>query len=99
VGRWAERAEVLAGATEAGLPAHTPHRPATSADINDITTEAELCWWEGPPWYGAIDTDEFRAIVAGYIAAHGLYTPVLPRREPELLQAWIASRAGRWPPR
>ena len=26
------------------------------------------CWWEGPPWNGRISDEEFRAIVAAYVA-------------------------------
>ncbi|HEY7063597.1 MAG TPA: hypothetical protein VII06_19110 [Chloroflexota bacterium] len=61
--------------------------------------EEEPLWWEGPPWNGNISDGEFHAVIAAYIARYGVYTPDLPRREPELLERWIATRAGRWPPR
>lgn len=48
----------------------------------------EPCWWDGPPWYGQIAEEEFRAIVAAYVARYGVYTPDLPEREPELLRGW-----------
>ena len=46
------------------------------------------CWWDEPPWHGQIPDEEFRAIVAAYVARYGAYTPDLPEREPELLRAW-----------
>jgi hypothetical protein len=50
------------------------------------------CWWDGPPWYGQIAEEEFRAIVAAYVARYGVYTPDLPEREPELLRGWRRER-------
>ncbi len=49
-------------------------------------------WWAGPPWNGRIAADEFRAIVAAYVARYGAYTPDLPCREPGLLRAWLRER-------
>jgi hypothetical protein len=49
-------------------------------------------WWEDPPWHGRIADDEFRAIVAAYVARYGAYTPDLPSREPGLLRAWLRER-------
>jgi len=49
-------------------------------------------WWEGPAWHGCIADDEFRAIVAAYVARYGAYTPDLPSREPGLLRAWLRER-------
>ena len=54
---------------------------------------AARCWWHEAPWFGRIADDEFRAIVAAYVAKYGVYTPDLPEREPALLQAWIRERA------
>ncbi len=53
-------------------------------------------WWDHSPWYGAIDTPTFRAVVAAYVEAYGEYTPDLPVREPALLAAW--QQAPRGPP-
>ena len=47
------------------------------------------CWWQEPPWNGRIAVEEFRAIVAAYVARYGAYTPDLPSREPDLLRAWL----------
>jgi hypothetical protein len=69
------------------LDANRPAAPGGS--------EEEPLWWEGPPWNGQIDDGEFHAVIAAYIAQYGVYTPALPRSEPELLEAWIATRAGR----
>ena len=54
---------------------------------------AARCWWHEAPWFGRIADDEFRAVVAAYVAKYGVYTPDLPEREPALLQAWIQERA------
>src|SRR5262249_5696388 len=37
--------------------------------------DCPLLWWECEPWCGRITDDEFRAIVAAYIVAHGYYSP------------------------
>jgi hypothetical protein len=52
------------------------------------------CWWDAAPWYGRIADEEFRAIVAAYVARYGAYTPDLPLREPALLEAWRRDRAA-----
>ena len=57
----------------------------------------EPLWWEGPPWNGEITQGEFQAVIAAYITRYGAYSPELPRREPDVLVAWIADRASRCP--
>lgn len=52
------------------------------------------CWWAGPPWYGKIDDDAFRAVVGAYVAHFGYYTPTLPLREPALLRQQQATASG-----
>src|SRR5438067_7399133 len=93
MGRWSERARALVAPPSATQPVDLSGFPAIAVAKNDITTEGARCWWDGPPWYGSISTEEFRAIVAAYIAAHGVYTPDLPKREPGLLAPWRAARA------
>jgi hypothetical protein len=94
MGRWSVLAARLsAAAASDASPSDVDERPSRT-DKNDITTKGGLCWWDGPPWDGTIETDEFRAIVAAYIAAHGVYTPDLPTRKPALLRRWCAARAG-----
>ena len=69
------------------------HMAARDAAVPAVAGGApEACWWDGPPWYGQIAEEEFRAIVAAYVARYGVYTPDLPEREPELLRGWRRER-------
>src|SRR5207244_66892 len=62
----------------------TPDDPAPPA--------AARCWWDAAPWHGRIESEEFRAIVAAYVARYGAYSPDLPLRESALLRTWCEGR-------
>ncbi|HEY7064844.1 MAG TPA: hypothetical protein VII06_25445 [Chloroflexota bacterium] len=70
-----------------GLAATWDVAPAAAAEHAEA--EAARCWWDAPPWCGEIDDEEFRAIVAAYVARYGVYTPDLPEREPDVLREWL----------
>jgi hypothetical protein len=62
------------------------------AERPPATDPRPALWWEQSPWSGHISDDEFRAIVAAYVVAHGAYDPGLPIREPAELATWLAAR-------
>ena len=62
-----------------------------------VPPSAPRCWWDAAPWHGRIEPEEFRAIVAAYVARYGEYTPDVPLREPSLLRAWCKDRGEHAP--
>lgn len=56
----------------------------------DAAFDAMPCWWSDAPWYGAITQEDFDSVIDAYIARFGHYTPAMPLREPDVLNAWCA---------
>lgn len=95
---WAAEVEAAWGAGAAGwdcLAAVWDVAPAAGAEPAEAAPAR--CWWDAPPWRGEIADEEFRAIVAAYVARYGAYTPDLPEREPALLREYLR-RSGRAAP-
>jgi hypothetical protein len=90
---WADGGELLIrGPTRAAPLAEA--LLAHKAEVLAALATRPRCWWDGPPWHGQITVDEFRAIVARYVAHYGEYRPDLPEREPALLAAWLDARGS-----
>jgi hypothetical protein len=87
-GAAADGAAVASAADGAALPGADAAPGADGVAAAAAGGTEAACWWDGPPWHGRIAEEEFRAIVAAYVARYGVYTPDLPEREPELLRGW-----------
>src|SRR5262245_11267513 len=88
----AEFAAAVERAWAAGAAGWEQLAAAWGAPDAPAPPSAARCWWDAAPWHGRIEPEQFRAIVAAYVAQYGAYTPDLPLREPALLRTWCEAR-------